>query len=138
MYVIFKIFIGKFASHDNYSITVGHTPISTWLLQRHTLLSFSIFYLIGETLYHIIILLSMFKSMRDYKSFIYEFFFSEMPLPFLYIGLLLFFLLIYKISLHILAHCQMACYSCNLGLSPLLFLTRKNCFMLMWLMLSVF
>lgn len=58
-------------------------------------------------------------------------YFCEIPLLFLYIELLLFFLLSSKISLHILAHCQMGCCYCDLGLSPLLPLARMNYFMLM-------
>lgn len=102
---IFTCLLESFSLYDSYSIPA----ILLQLLQQCTLLSFLVFNVIGETLYHIIVLLYIFKNMTDYRSFMFVFFSLKSSCPSFYIELLLllFFLLIYKISLHILAHCQM-------------------------------
>lgn len=59
--------------------------------------------------------------------------FSELLVNALALSLhwILVFLLIDEISLHVLAHCNVGCNYCNVGLSLLLSLALMNCFVLM-------
>lgn len=128
----FTCLLENFSSYDSCSIPV----ILLQFLQQCTLLSFLVFNVIGETLYHIIVLHYIFKNMTDYRSFMFVFFlWKALALPLHWIVIVVVFLIgLQDLSPYISSLLDglitiLVIWVCFHSFS----LPGKNCFTLMWL-----